>query len=130
MAIGWLSVLKLVPWGDVIDNAPKVAQGAKKLWGSVTKKAVDVTGPDLAPMSGVSDNPQTMLTALQAQVTELQLRTAELHQHLVQSSALLESLAEQNAQLIVRVEVNRRRTWGLMLALSGLAVALIVLYIR
>jgi hypothetical protein len=32
MAIGWLAVLQLVPWSDVISNAPKIAEGAKKLW--------------------------------------------------------------------------------------------------
>ena len=31
MAIAWLTVLKMVPWGEVINNAPKVADGAKKL---------------------------------------------------------------------------------------------------
>jgi len=40
MAIGWLTVLKMVPWGDVIENAPKVATGAKKLWQNVGKKPV------------------------------------------------------------------------------------------
>jgi hypothetical protein len=38
MAIGWLSVLQLVPWGEVISNAPKVAESAKKLWQVVGKK--------------------------------------------------------------------------------------------
>ena len=37
--IGWLAVLQLVPWSDVIKNAPKAADGAKKLWQSVRKKA-------------------------------------------------------------------------------------------
>lgn len=30
MAIGWLAVLQMVPWSDVINNAPKVAEGAEK----------------------------------------------------------------------------------------------------
>jgi hypothetical protein len=38
MAIGWLTVLKMVPWGEVIENAPKVAIGAKKLWDKVGRK--------------------------------------------------------------------------------------------
>ena len=29
MAIGWLTILKTVPWTEVISNAPKVADGAK-----------------------------------------------------------------------------------------------------
>jgi len=31
MAIPWFSMLQAVPWGQVIDNAPKVVDGAKKL---------------------------------------------------------------------------------------------------
>ncbi len=38
MAIGWMTVLNLVPWGEVIKNAPAVADGAKKLWDSVGNK--------------------------------------------------------------------------------------------
>jgi hypothetical protein len=38
MAIPWLSVIKLVPWGEVISNAPKVAEGAKKLWSAVSRE--------------------------------------------------------------------------------------------
>src|SRR5262245_33393504 len=34
-----LTVLQNVPWSDVIKNAPKVADGARKLWQSVGKKA-------------------------------------------------------------------------------------------
>ena len=35
MAVGWLMVLQSVPWSDVIKNAPKLAEGAKKLWDAV-----------------------------------------------------------------------------------------------
>ena len=41
MAAGWVTVLQMVPWGEVIKNAPKVADGAVKLWNSVSKKRVD-----------------------------------------------------------------------------------------
>ena len=36
MATGLFSVLRLVPWGEVIRNAPKVAEGAKGLWDKVS----------------------------------------------------------------------------------------------
>ena len=32
MAIPWLAVLKIVPWNDVIRNAPQLAETARKLW--------------------------------------------------------------------------------------------------
>jgi len=115
MAIGWLSVLKMVPWGDVIESAPKVAQGAKKLWNTVGKKtAADTTAPN------TPSEPAPSRTSLQAQVTQLQHSVAELQQQMLESSALIGSLAEQNTQLIARVEVNRKR----VLALVGAVVVL------
>ncbi len=123
MAIGWLTVLKMVPWGDVIENAPKVAQGAKKLWGSVGKKPMPVaaTEPatDLATQSPGIDQ-DARLAALAAQLTALQASTAELQQQMLESSALIQSLAEQNTQLIARVELNRKR----LLALSAFTLVL------
>jgi len=119
MAIGWLTVLKLVPWGDVIENAPKVAQGAKKLWKSVgPKPAVEPAPPTAAVGANLQD--------LQAQVLQLQQATAELHQQMRDSSELIQSLADQNTQLIARVETNRKRLLWLMLVVLGLVLALLI----
>ena len=122
MAIGWLTMLKLVPWGDVIENAPKVAQGAKKLWNTVGKKPAPGM-PDTAASTqagqGTLSGHDAVLSALQQQVAELQVATAELHQQMLESSALIKSLAEQNTELIQRVEVNRKRV--LVLAMVTLA---------
>jgi len=125
MAIGWLTVLKLVPWGDVIENAPKVAQGAKKLWNTVGKKTVPVSvpsSPPTAPTLGALTGQDAAVAALAAQVAELQVTTAELHQQMLESSALIQSLAEQNTQLIQRVEVNCKR----VLVLGVLTLVLLV----
>ncbi len=133
MAIGWLTVLKMVPWGDVIENAPKVAQGAKKLWSTVGKKPLpevsDIATSNPAPPGALSD-PDAALAALQSQVKALQIATAELHQQMLESSALIQSLAEQNTQLIQRVDVNRKRVLMLTLLTLGLGVVVIVLYFR
>lgn len=128
MAIGWLTVLKLVPWGDVIENAPKVAQGAKKLWNTVGKKSVPTTAPastPVAPRQDTLDGQDAAVAVLAAQVAELQVATAELHQQMLESSALIQSLAEQNAQLIGRVEVNRKRVlvWGVLTVVLAVVVA-------
>jgi len=125
MAMGWLTVLKLVPWGDVIENAPKVAQGAKKLLASVGKKSVPEAAT-AAPNTSPPGSHEAALSALQAQVAALQASSAELHQQMLQSSALIESLSEQNSQLIARVEVNRRRTLGLLVALLLVAGVLVL----
>lgn len=113
MAIGWLSVLKMVPWGDVIESTPKVAVGAKKLWKSVGKKPVSAS--DAVTTPGALAEADTPLAALQTQVLNLQVTVAELHQQMLESSALIGSLAEQNAQLIQRMELMRKRLLALFL---------------
>jgi hypothetical protein len=132
MAIGWLTVLKMVPWGDVIENAPKVAQGAKKLWSTVGKKPVPQANPvsaQVVPGQGPTGGQEAMLAALQAQVADLQVTTADLHQQMLQSSALIQSLAEQNTQLIGRVELNRKRTLVLFVLLLVLAASFLFIHI-
>jgi hypothetical protein len=98
MAIPWLAVLKIVPWKEVISNAPAVADGAKKLWNNVGKKPA-------APAAPASE----VIAALQARLTATEAATADLHNQMLASSELIKKLAEQNTQLIKRVEANRLR---------------------
>ncbi len=115
MAIPWLTVLQAVPWSDVIRNAPKVADGAKKLWQNVgrTPGAANET---VTTAPGREDP----LAALQAQAAAQQLALAELQQQMQSASELIKTLAEQNTGLIRRVE-------ALQLRLRWLAVANTVL---
>lgn len=117
MAIGWLTVLKMVPWADVIENAPKVAIGAKKLWDKVGKKPA---APELVP-TVVSSTPEPTLAQLRDQVAALQQVTEDLHQQMLDSTELIKTLAEQNTQLVKRVESNRKRLLWLALLLLLLA---------
>ena len=124
MAIGWLTVLQSVPWSDVVRNAPKVAAGAKKLWDNVANKSA--ANPDVAADgSGLAPGPAT-LEGLQQQVLSLQAASANLQQRLIESSDLIGTLAEQNAQLIQGMQVLRRRLFwlGAALGLVGLLAAL------
>ncbi len=122
MAIGWLTVLQSVPWSDVVRNAPKVAAGAKKLWGSVANK----DGVDhAAELEAQSRQPPEHLTLgnLQAQIATLQSVVGELQQRLTESTGLITALAEQNAQLIQRIEAMRKRTARFGAALVLVAIA-------
>lgn len=128
MALGWLTVLKMVPWDDVIKNAPRVADGAKKLWSAVAKKP---PVPEALHGNASPRPPDTpSLAQLQQQLDTAVVEIANLHQQMLESSALIQALAEQNAQLIKRVETNRLRvlTLGavlvvLLLAAIGVAIA-------
>ncbi|MDI6747785.1 MAG: hypothetical protein QMD17_11635 [Rhodocyclaceae bacterium] len=108
MAIPWLAVLKIVPWKEVISNAPAVADGAKKLWSSVGKKPVEQpASAERAAARPQSDN--EVIAALQARLVATEAATADLHSQMLASSELIKTLAEQNTQLIKRVEANRLR---------------------
>jgi hypothetical protein len=124
MAVGWLAVLQLVPWTDVIKNAPKVADGAKKLWQTVGNKPpppAETTG------TGVPPSPEGQaIAALQARVLTLENATQDLHEQMLASSELIKSLAEQNTQLIRRAEVNRLRLLALASVTAVVAVAAVI----
>jgi predicted ATP-grasp superfamily ATP-dependent carboligase len=122
MAISWLSALKLVPWSDVISNAPLVADGAKKLWGAVVKPG---TPPESDPAAAATatDSELPQMAQLQAEVAGLRGEVSDLHRQMVDSSALIKALAEQNAQLVAQVQSTRvRLRW--LAALAGLAMLL------
>jgi tRNA A37 threonylcarbamoyladenosine dehydratase len=108
MAIPWFSVLQAVPWGQVIENAPKVVDGAKKLWSTVATKSTpqEFEVEDVQPM--YSDDGQA-LKAIRSRLTALEKSTADLHKQMLASSELIKTLADQNAQLIQRIEANRKR---------------------
>lgn len=122
MAIGWLTVLKLVPWGEVIKNAPVVADGAKKLWDTVSRKAPQAVNGEPPPVPAGEALP---VEVLQARLAQAEASIAELHEQMQASSTLIKALAEQNTELIRRVETIRVRTlWlaGAVLALGVVAV--------
>jgi hypothetical protein len=127
MAVGWMSVLKMVPWSDVISNAPMVADGAKKLWSTVAKKTGTAAEAEAAPAAAHDLPAAELLAHLQAQLARQDARIGELHQQMLSSSELIQSLAEQNSQLVQRVEANRVRVRWLTLAvlLLGLGLGLL-----
>ncbi len=130
MAIGWLVVLQSVPWTEVMKNAPKVADGAKKLWNAIVNKKPP-SPRAIAPTAQPTLSPKDQVIAtLQSQVAALELETVDLHNQMLASSELIKALAEQNTQLIQRVEANRiRMLWlaGAVLVLGILAVSNLVL---
>ena len=124
--------LKNVPWADVIKNAPKVAEGAKKLWNNLSGST------PLAPLPQTGDTARQSTAAptldtLHARLGKTELAVDALHRQMLESSKLIEALAKQNTLLIARVEANRvRLRWltALMLVLAAVAVTALVLALR
>lgn len=122
MAIGWWTVLQSVPWTEVVNNAPKVVAGAKKLWNAVGRKPS--AGTPVAATAQAPLSPEARaITALTAHVSELETAVKELHEQMLASSELIKALAEQNTQLILRIEAQRRRMAWLAAALGLVGMA-------
>jgi len=105
MPIPWITVLQAVPWSEVIRNAPKVAEGAKKLWKTVGKKQAEPAVMETSEVDVVS--PEQTMAELEARAEALEARVEDLHEQMLAASQLIKELAEQNTQLIRRIETNR-----------------------
>ena len=123
MAIGLFSILRMVPWGDVISKAPEVADGARKLWRAVAKKPPAAEVPTAGAQPAISSEARS-LAVLQAQLAAAEAEISDLHGQMLESSQLIKALADQNTQLIKRFEVNRIRVlWlaGIMVVIGAVA---------
>ncbi len=129
MAIPWFSVLQAVPWGQVIDNAPKVVDGAKKFWSAVASKPATYEG-DVVDLPPEVDE-GAAVRALKKRLVILEKSNADLHQQMLASSELIKTLADQNAQLVKRIEANRKRmTWlTLVCVITAAATLAVVVFI-
>ena len=123
---GWLSVLKVVPWADVIAAAPKVAGGARKLWDAVGRAPEhSEAAPEMAKAA-----PDDPTIALAARLDKSEAELADLRAKLQAATGLIATLAEQNEQLIAKMDLMRVRLLWLGgaagLALLAAIVALVL----
>ena len=128
MATGVIfTVLSNIPWGQVIDNAPKVAEGATRLWNSVgsLRKKAPAAAPAPAATATPAKVPPTQAEVLRAQVQMLEADVRNLTEQMQASTELIKALAEQNAQLVQRIELNRVRLRQLVIAASATAAGLV-----
>ena len=120
MATSILTMLKAVPWSDVLSAAPSVVGGARKLWDSVGSKAAE-------PAAGEEAVPLGPNAGLSARLDRAEQEVAVLKSQMVAASGLITKLADQNAQLIATMEAARRRTRLLAGAVAAMGVACVVL---
>ena len=119
MAIGWISLLSAVPWKDVISSAPEIADSAKRLWKTVLKKPHDTSAVDIPVIASTDDETISMLLS---KLNAMETTVTELHKQMLASSELIQALANQNTELVKRVEANRvRLRW-----VSGIVLVLVI----
>jgi len=83
-----------------------VADGAKKLWDSVGQKPADPPEVQAAPADRSEASP---VAALRERLAQADASIDALNEQMQASSRLIKALAEQNTELIRRVETNRVR---------------------
>jgi hypothetical protein len=120
MALGWLTLLKHVPWSDVIANAPAVADGAKKLWNAAARRPSASSGADPVATGSPASDADPLAT--------LREEVARLEAAMLASSELINALAGQNAELIKTVEAHRvRLAWlSVVVAIVGVVAGVAV----
>lgn len=121
MAIPWLMALKVIPWGDVIEHAPKVLGAARKLLERQRGKPASATVPVAVEATA---GPAPSLNELAARLAAAQLLIDQQAQASDMLTQTVAELAEQNARLVSAVELLRVRTRLLLWAAVLMAVAL------
>jgi len=121
MAVPWLLALKVIPWGDVIEHAPKVLKGAQRLLerqrqGSRPAPATSVGSAAESGMTG-----RAGIDVLREQVATLQVELESQRADVQQLTEMATELAQQNTRLVQAVDVLRWRTRWLGLACAVLA---------
>jgi hypothetical protein len=107
LAIGWISALKVIPWKDVLEAAPGMVKGAKRLF--TTAKAetnnhpIDDSSPTIVSFDAEG------LANLDNHVRHLQAKIIDLISEQNSSAKLIKSLAEQNARVVNAIEIFRVR---------------------
>jgi hypothetical protein len=116
MALSWLTALKAVPWADVVQAAPGIVQGARKLFTAARGGDAATAAPGGAPEGSLA----ARIESIEAAIDVLQGEQRS-------SAELIRSLAEQNASIIAALDLLRSRVRLLTGACAGLAIALCVL---
>lgn len=130
MAISWVSALKLVPWGDVIQAAPTVLKAAKGLMKKSPEQELEDAAQAAFPASAESQTPAANAGELALQkVAQLESRIQQLEAAQRASNQVLEKMAEQQAQIVKTVGLLRTGATRLAWACGILSVAVIGLLV-
>lgn len=104
MAINWLFALKAVPWTDLVQHAPTIVKGARKLYATVRGG-----GTESAPHRPAPTGASTAADEPVARIAELEARLTQIAAEQQASAELIRNLAEQNARMIEAIGIMRVR---------------------
>lgn len=112
MAANWLSALKMVPWGSVLESAPQLVKAARKLFAD--------TRANTAPAQPFTPDPSG--DPVIDRLNQIETITARLGAEQKSAAELVTSLVEQNQRIIETITILRSRLRMLLavcVALTG-----------
>ena len=116
MALGWLAILKAVPWTDVLIAAPQVAGGAQALWKAIAKRPPAESAHAFDAGTGPEE--------LKQRIDRNDAAFAALHGQMLSACQIITTLAEQNTLLVAKIENMRMRfLWVSLLSVAALFIA-------
>lgn len=101
--MNWLTALKFLPWGEMIEYAPKLVSGAQKLWQRARTEQAETDAIIIEQAPASLDQTARELQELKQQLQDAQAQQIEL-------SNLVSELAAQNQRLVSAVDVLRVRS--------------------
>ena len=120
MAFGWITVLKIIPWKDVLENAPHIAKAAKNLYAGTKNNTSPGSAGSSVPTSDSENKKSTSF-----HLHEIEREVSDLN-------SVVRSLAKQNVRIVEEIEVLRIRSKVLIflcIALGCVSIYLILLLI-
>ncbi|MEO6431255.1 MAG: hypothetical protein ABIO50_05800 [Nitrosospira sp.] len=115
MAI-WITALKIIPWGSVLESAPHIVKAAKQVFSAAKSDLSSFAEASSSPTGDGSVNPDK----LDKRIRLLEAKIIELSNEQRASAELIKSLAEQNALVVEAIEVFRVRVKILLIACISL----------
>ena len=122
MAFGWITVLKIIPWKDVLENAPHIAKAAKSLYaGTKNNTSFSSKAVDSSTFTSDSENKENR-----------NFRLHKIEREILDLNNVVRSLAKQNVRIVEAIEVLRIRSKILFftcITLGSILMCLILLLI-
>jgi hypothetical protein len=122
MAFGWITVLKIIPWKDVLENAPHIAKAAKSLYaGTKNNTSFSSEAADSSTFTSDSENKESR-----------DFRLHKIEREILDLNNVVRSLAKQNVRIVEAIEVLRIRSKILFftcITLGSILICLILLLI-
>ena len=107
MAFGWITALKIIPWKDVLENAPHIVKAAKNLYAG-TRTDTSFSSETSDPPAFTTDSAKTESPGLR--LHRIERKILELNDEQESSVELIRSLAKQNVRIVEAIEVLRLRS--------------------